>query len=290
MKSPSVTAVVLNWCGESVTAACLRSLLASDYPALEVLLVDSASPDGSGTALHAAFPDLPYLQTPTNLGYAGGNNRGIEWALERGCDYILIINNDTEVAPDAVRQLVDVASADARVGAVAPKILYHAAPDRIWFGGGEFRRTRALGVHYSEGQRDGERLAPPREVTFLTGCCLLLPAPVLRAIGGFQEDFFAYVEDVELSLRLRQAGYLLLYAPSARVLHHVPLDGELPSPFQIYHRDRNRRRLVRRRYGTFDRIRFGAFFYPTRVCHAFRYLARRDLPRARAIWRGMTEQ
>jgi GT2 family glycosyltransferase len=290
MELPRVVAVVLNWCGESVTAACLRSLRASDYPALEVLLVDSASPDGSGAALHAAFPELPYLQTPTNLGYAGGNNRGIEWALERACDYVLIVNNDTELAPDAVRELVGAARAEARVGAVAPKILYHAAPERIWFAGGEFRRARALGVHCGEGEMDRERLAPPREVSFLTGCCLLLPAPVLRAVGGFQEDFFAYVEDVELSLRLQEAGYRLLYAPSARILHHVPLDAGPPSPFQIYHRDRNRRRMVRRRYGTFDRLRFGAFFYPTRICHAVRYLARRDLPRARAIWQGMTER
>ena len=290
MESPSVIAVVLNWCGEAVTTACIRSLLASDYPALTVLLVDSASPDGSGDRLHASFPDLPYLQTPTNLGYAGGNNRGIEWALRGGCDYVLILNNDTEIAPDAVGHLVSAASVGEDVGAVAPKILYHADPDRIWFGGGEFRRARALGTHDREGELDGQQEEAPREVSFLTGCCLLLPASILRAVGGFEEDFFAYVEDVDLSLRLTNAGYRLLYVPSARVLHHVPLQEAAPTPFQIYHRDRNRRRLVRRRYGAIDRLRFDFFFYPTRVCHAFRYLAQRALPRASAIWRGMTER
>jgi GT2 family glycosyltransferase len=195
------------------------------------------------------------------------------------------------MAPDAVRELVGAATRGEDVGAVAPKILYHANPERIWFGGGEFRPVRALGVHDQEGELDDdEHPEQPREVSFLTGCCLLLPASVLRVVGGFEEDFFAYVEDVDLSLRMRNAGYRLLYAPSARVLHHVPLREAAPTPFQIYHRDRNRRRLVRRRYGAFDRLRFDLFFYPTRVCHAFRYLAQRDLPRASAIWRGMTER
>lgn len=285
---PIVTVVVLNWCGEEDTTSCLRSLLASDYPALRILLVDNGSPDGSGERLHAAFPDVPYLQTGHNFGYTGGNNRGMERALAEGCDYVMILNNDTEVQPDAVSQLVAAAERGGKVGAVGPKILYAEAPDKVWFGGGRFSRTRAVGLHRLEGVVDPTpEGAEVEEVTFLTGCCLLLPAEVVREVGGFEEDYFAYVEDVELSLRLSARGYRLLYQPAARIVHHITPGSAAPTPFQLLHSVRNRRRLVRRHYGDLDRIRFALFFYPTRLVRALTYLGRGDTARARAIWQGI---
>jgi GT2 family glycosyltransferase len=282
-----VTAIVLNWCGEEETAACLRSLLASDYPALTVLLVDNGSPDGSGAALSTSFPDVPFLQTGANLGYTGGNNRGLRWALEHGCDYALVLNNDTVLEPSAVSRMVEAAEAHGRTGAVAPKILYAEMPDRIWFGGGRLNRTRAVGLHRLQGERDPDpHGGEVEEVTFVTGCCLLLPARVVREVGGFDENFFAYVEDVDFSIRLREHGYALLYQPAARILHRVPLD-DRPSPFQIVQGVRNRRRLARLRFDRLERLRFAAFFYPTRLAQIAGYLIRGDRPRARAVWRGM---
>ncbi len=289
MSAPRVTAVVLNWCARDVTRACLESLLAADYSGLTILLVDNASPDSSGEQLHTEFPDIAYVQTEANLGYAGGNNLGIRWALEHEATHVLVLNNDTVVEPDAVTRLVD-AARGTRVGAVAPKILYFAAPDRIWFGGGRFSSLRGLGVHEHQDERDvpGSDTAV-RDVTFVTGCCCLLSAEALRRVGGFADDFFAYVEDLELSLRLTREGYRLLYQPAARVLHRVPPDASLaPSPFQILHRDRNRRRLVRRHLGWRARLLFAARFYPTRLLRLAQYAGSGDWPRAEAIWRGMT--
>lgn len=286
---PLVVAVVLNWCGFEVTAACLESLLGTMYARLEILLVDNGSPDGSGPRLRQRFPDVPYLQTGENLGYAGGNNRGIDWALERGADFVLVINNDTVADPEAVSKLVEAADADARAGAVSPKILFHDEPEKIWFGGGRLSRLRAIGHHCREGEMD-DRSRPElvEKVTFLSGCCLLVPAAVLRAVGGFDEDLFAYVEDVDLSLRLSAAGYTLLYQPEARILHHTRSAKATPSPFQIVLRDRNRRRVAGRRFNWFRRIVFYLFFYPTRSFHLLSYAVRGDYARARAIWRGMT--
>lgn len=286
-----MTAVVLNWCGEDDTAACLRSLLAGDYPALTILLVDNGSPDGSGERLHAAFPAIAYLQTGANLGYTGGNNAGIRWAMEAGADYVLILNNDTVVEPAAVRRLVEAASGVERIGATAPKILYFAKPDRIWFGGGHLSRLHGLGLHEQQGERDAPGPADTvRDITFATGCCCLFPTDALRTVGVFAEDFFAYVEDVELSLRLARAGYRILYQPEARVLHRVPLDeGVAPSAFQIRLRDRNRRRLVRRHFGWRERLMFAARFYPSRVVRLAQYAGKGDWARAQALWSGMTE-
>ena len=283
-----VVVVVLNWCGEADTIACLDSLAASDWPRFTVLLVDNGSPDGSGARLHARFPALPYLQTDANLGYTGGNNRGIAWAMERGADHVVVLNNDTEVEPDCLRRLVEVAEADARVGLVAPKILVHGAPDTLWYAGGELALARGTGRHRGEGELDASFAPGHRasDASFATGCCFLITRAALAATGGFDDAFFAYNEDVDLSWRLQRAGFRLRYEPAARLYHKVPVRPQEPSPFQIVQRDRNRRRFVRLRLGVTARARFVAWFYPTRAVHLARYLLRGDRARAAAIVKG----
>jgi len=282
--SARVIVLVLNWCNETDTAVCLDSLAASRHDDLEVLLIDNASPDGSGARLHARFPDLPYLQTGDNLGYAGGNNRGFAWALERGSDYVLVLNDDTVVDPDCIPRLVRTAD-DSGAAVVAPQILYYDEPEVIWFGGGRFSTGRGMGLHLQENATlDRGTAAVP--ITFACGCCFLIRADVLRAVGGFDESFFAYVEDAELSLRLARRGYTMMYEPRARVLHRLRRGAE-ESPFQIRQRDVNRRRMVRLHYDAFDRVRFAAWFYPTRLMHLANFIARGEWPKARAILDGM---
>ncbi len=278
-----VTAIVLNWCKEEDTASCLESLAASQYESLDVLLVDNGSPDGSGARLHARFPSVGYLQTGANLGYAGGNNRGIEHALARNADYVIVLNNDTVLDPMCVTNLV-AASETSGAPVVAPLIVYFDEPDRVWYGGGSFSRMRALGRHLRENELvdSGHR---PAATTFVCGCCFLMRADIARRVRGFDESFFAYVEDVELSVRLADAGVAMQYEPSARVLHRVGRN-DASTAFQILQRDRNRRRLVRLHYDALSRVGFGLWFYPTRAVHFIRYALRRDWNRARAIVDG----
>lgn len=292
--SPRVTAIVLNWCAEEDTTACVRSLLASDHEALTVLVVDNGSPDGSGERLHARFPDVPYLQTGANLGYTGGNNRGIAWALEHGADWVLLVNDDAEVAPDCVRRLVEAAVEGARdggspVAGTCPTIVHHHRPDVIWFAGGEFSVRLGMGVHWNEGEPLSALagMKEPREVTFMTGCVCLLSAAALREVGTFTEDYFAYGEDAELALRLTRAGWRMLHVPRALALHRIADGSPDASPWQIVQRDRNRRRLARRHFTGADRVRFALWVYPTRLLHLARYLARGDMKRARAIVTGI---
>ncbi len=283
-----VTVVVLNWCDEELTRECLLSLRRTEYPDLTVLLVDNGSHDGSGERLRSAFLDVSFLQTGSNLGYTGGNNQGIEWAREKGADYVLVLNNDTEVAPGCVPELVKAAeNHGSKVAAVVPKILYHDAPDRIWYAGGEFSPAHGLGLHWREGEHDDpEADGPVEPVTFMSGCCCLLSVDALNEVGLFVEELFAYVEDVELSLRFAAAGYDVLYQPTARVLHHCPPPGSRPSPFQIQQRDVNRRWVMARHFTLRDRVPFLARFYVTRLLLLGRYLLSGDVPRARAIVAG----
>ncbi|MGH7616490.1 MAG: glycosyltransferase family 2 protein [Gemmatimonadaceae bacterium] len=281
--NPRVTAIVLNWCKESDTAACLDSLAESRYDALDVLLVDNASPDGSGDRLHARYPNVPFLQTGANLGYAGGNNRAMERALEHGAEYVLVLNNDTVVDFDCVGHLVR-ASLSTGAPVVAPLIVYFDEPNRVWYGGGAFSPMRALGKHFHENELvDSSHRR--RSMTFVCGCCFLIRADVARRLGRFDESFFAYVEDVELSVRFAKAGVEMLYEPSARVLHRVGRN-DVGTPWQIRQRDRNRRRLVRIHYDALSRLSFSLWFYPTRAAHLVRYALLRDWERARAIVDG----
>jgi GT2 family glycosyltransferase len=287
--SPRVVVVVVNWCGEDDTSACVQSLLDSDYPALRVLVVDNGSPDGSGERIRLRFPSADYLQTGANLGFTGGNNAGIGRAMQSDADYVLVLNNDTVVEPDAVTHLVSAARTRDGVGAVGAKILFFEDRNRIWFAGGTLSRHRAMGYHIGEGHPDtapgGGAVAP---VTFLTGCCMLLPVAVLRRVGGFEEDFFMYAEDVDLCLRIQEAGYSLFYQPRARIYHRMEGYGSPPTPFQLELAVRNRRRLARRRLSPLERLRFGLFFYPSRAARMVEFLVRRDSGRVRAVWRGMT--
>ncbi len=288
---PAVTVVVLNWCDEALTRECLRSVVESSYESLEVLLVDNGSDDGSGERLRTEFSGVSFLQTGSNQGYTGGNNRGIEWAMEREADYVLILNNDTVIDTACVSELVAAATdeADGPVGGVVPKILYHDDPSRIWYAGGHFSSLKGLGTHWRADDAD-EGDDPAQEdgfdVTFMTGCCCLLSAEALHHLGGFDEEFFAYVEDAELSLRMAGHGLRMVYRPSARVLHHSPPPGSEPSPFQIRQRDLNRRLVMRMHFSMWRRFPFLARFYATRAAHLIRYVALGDLARARAILGG----
>ena len=256
---------------------------------LRLLLVDNGSTDNSFVDLKASFPEIEVLQTGKNLGYAGGNNRGIERALRADPDYVLILNNDTVIDPRAIGKMVDVAEkAEGRVGGVVPKILYYDDPERIWYGGGEFSALRGLGIHWQEGHLDqSDRVEEAHLVTFMTGACCLLSVEAVKELKGFDESFFAYVEDADLSLRMIQAGYQIYYQPEARILHRCPPPGSPPSPFQIRQRDRNRRRIMRKHGSISERLMFLLRFFVTRIVLLTSYTLTRDWERARAILNGM---
>lgn len=287
---PRVWAIVLMYGEEELTTRCIATLRRQDYPSLTILLVDNASPNGAGERLRARFPDIEFLDTGGNLGYTGGNNRGIQRAVDGGADYVFILNNDTEVDPSCVSHLIRSALRVERLGAVSPKILYAEDRTRIWYGGGDLSWSKAVGEHRRQMEVDDPH-EPPRldEMSFATGCALLMPAAVASEMHGFSEDFFIYGEDVELSLRLYRAGYRMYYQPAARVYHHEPM-APSPSAFQIRLRDRNRRRMVRRHFPRRQRLRFATWFYASRVLRFMQYIARRDWPRARAIVAGATER
>ncbi len=238
---PLVGVVVLTWNGCQDTVACLRSLAVATGASLRVIVVDNGSADGTADVVRREFPDAELVRSEQNLGFAGGNNLGIERALELGVDFVLVLNNDTEVEPGAVAALVDEARHTPDAGALCAKLLYADPPDRIWFAGADFDPRRGYnGRQRGYGDADGPAFAAVAETDRACGAAMLVPRSVLERVGAFDPDLFLYSEDTEWSLRARAAGYRLLVVPAARIRHRVSVAaGGESSPTTLYYGLRN---------------------------------------------------
>jgi len=238
---PLVYILVLNWNAYRHTISCVHSLLKLKYPNFKIVLIDNASGDNSEAFLRAEFPDIDFIQSGSNLGYAGGNNVGLRYALEHGADYIWILNNDTRVDPLALTALVEVMESNPEVGASGSKIYNMSDPKILEFTGGFIDFVRGTNtvrgyLCVDEGQYDQKEC-----VEFLTGCSFLVRASVVHSVGLIIEDYFLYYEDVEWSWRICEAGFKLMYVPESKLWHQGGASsGGGASPDVLYYMTRNR--------------------------------------------------
>lgn len=220
-KGPQVWCVVLSWNGRDDTLSCLNSLKASTYENLHILVVENASTDGTVEAIRESHPDVMLLINDENLRWAGGNNVGIKHAMEAGADYVFLLNNDIEIAPDMVTKMMAVAIADERPRILAPKIYYHARRSTLWFAGGGVNLWRGRIWHFGIRQHDDGQFDHIREVDYITGCAMLIPRAIIDDVGLIDPAYYLYGEDVDYSLRTRRAGYDLCMVPDAVMWHKV---------------------------------------------------------------------
>lgn len=211
---------------------CLPSIFRQRYPDYEVLVVDNASTDGSVEYLAREFPQTKVIRTGANLGYGGGNNVGFKHASG---DYIAILNPDTQVEPDWLRELVIALQADLRAGLATPKILMMDDPTRVNACGNEITLS---GLTFCRGlDQPAEKYDRLEIVSAVSGAAFAIKRSVLEQIGGFDETFFMYYEDTDLSLRAMLAGYTCLYVPTSVVYHQYAFRF---SPRKCFLQERNR--------------------------------------------------
>ncbi|MBX3464382.1 MAG: glycosyltransferase family 2 protein [Planctomycetes bacterium] len=214
MTAPRVTVVVVNWNGREFLGACLRAVAAAAAEApLHTILVDNGSTDGSQEFVRREFPAVEFVQHERN-DYTAANNLGVARAAG---DYALLLNTDATLRPGCLGRLVAALDAEPRAGAAAPKIVY---PDGRLCTTGIAQRDDLYWFDRDQGAPDPGPGGPPERVLGVSGCCALFRTAAWRQVGGQDEDFHMYYEDVDLALRLGAAGWHSLYVPAA-VCEHV---------------------------------------------------------------------
>lgn len=220
----TLAVIIVNWNGKVDTLECLSSLRLSATDSQTnlhqtIIVVDNGSCDDSIESIKREFPEVLLLETGENLGFTGGNNVGIRYALGLNFDFLFLLNNDTTVEVGALDKLVRVAQNTPEFGLFVPLIPYFDAHEAIWFGGSRIDLKRAKAVHDNT-----DVLLPAqelKEIPWATGCAMLLPASVMRQLNGFDERFFLIWEDVDLSLRVRALGLKIGIVPATRIFHKV---------------------------------------------------------------------
>jgi GT2 family glycosyltransferase/glycosyltransferase involved in cell wall biosynthesis len=223
MISPQTVAIlILNRNQAEYTRDCLVSLQQIDYPSYRILVIDNGSTDDSLRRVAQQFPTVDFLWLKENLGVAGGRNAGLREALRKEPAYVFFLDNDTLVAPDSLTRLVNRMNTHAKIGAVQPKIYFASPPDRICTFGGKFYRRISHYRHPESGHCDSVRTQVPTEIDIVSGCAGLMRAIVFQEIGLLDETYSPYChEDVDWSLRMRNAGYCLMVEPAAVIWHRI---------------------------------------------------------------------
>jgi len=212
-----VAIIVLNWNGYEFTRKCLLSLSRVKSDHYQIVLVDNASTDNSIPRLKEEFDKPKYLINEKNLGFTGGNNVGIRYALEAGFEYVMLLNNDTEVKPDFLAILLNTISQNPKLGAVQPLIYFLNNRIEVWNAGGKFNvwTGGSLPITKIPASMD------PYCTDWITGCCILVRSSLIKQIGLLNDKYFAYFEDVDWSLRMREKGFDLVVVPSSVIYHEA---------------------------------------------------------------------
>ena len=216
--------ILVNYNGEKYNVACIESILANSSAAeLKIIVVDNASQDDSMRLLgekYAGNEQLELIRLDDNYGFSYANNVGIDRAKEQGADYVMLLNNDTEIMPDMLSQLWECAK--RHPGSVAvPKIYYSDDRKRLWSAGGSFSPVIKKAGHIGLDETDQGQYDQEREIGFATGCCLWIPMEVIEKAGTLDARFFLYYEDTEYSFRLHRMGIPIYYCPRAVMYHKV---------------------------------------------------------------------
>lgn len=218
-----VTIVILNWNGKKFLRQFLPSVLATDYPAMQVLVADNGSSDDSLEILRNEFPAVQVLDLKENHGFAQGNNLAL---AEVKTPYYVLLNNDVEVPAGWLKPLVELMDSDPQIAAVQPKLLAFDEKDRFEYAGGAggfvdrygyaFCRGRIFDAHEKDhGQYDGVE-----EIFWATGACILIRKAVSDRIGLFEAAFFAHQEEIDFCWRAKNFGYKVM-ATSKSIAYHV---------------------------------------------------------------------
>lgn len=250
----SVWVSLINFKGKENTIDCLNSLekITKDNFDLKVIVVNNGSTEKLTLPKYSFSPKI--LESKKNLGFSGGHNLGIKFALEKDADYVLILNNDTLVDKNLVSELLRSVESNPIIGIAAPKIYFapgfefhknrykkNELGQIIWYAGGDMDWKNILASHKGVDEVDKGQFDKTEPTDFASGCCMLIKRDVFEKIGFFDERYFLYYEDNDFCQRARKKGFKVIYAPKAILWHkNASSAGGSGSDLQDYYITRNR--------------------------------------------------
>lgn len=250
--------ILLNYNNWQDTIECVLSLINSGTGSSNIIIIENCSTDNSREKLSEKMPAVKVIQSDKNLGFTGGNNVGIKYALENNYDYAIVLNNDTIVESKvSIKNLIDEMdqNPDATLG--TGRIFYYPEKDKVWYDGGKVIKWRAAEKHFNFRKNINEiKLHNElRNIDFISGCYMCIRLRDLPKLGYMDEKFFIYLDDLEYSSRASKYGMKMLYVPNSVIYHKARGEGK-HTPKLIYYSIRNRRLLINLHFGFITKFYF----------------------------------
>lgn len=286
MKEPLISIITVNYDTPTVTADMLRSLATLTYSNWEVIVVDNASPNHSSIVLKNEFPFIKHISCPENLGFAGGNNIGLHIATG---EFAFFVNNDTEVTPKLVTELVAYLQTHPKCGIACPKIKYFYQPDTIQYAGAiglHPLTSRSFDIGYL--QKDFGEFDYCSVTDLPNGAAMMVSMKLIKQIGQMSEIYFLYYEELDWAARFKKEGYEIHYVGTAEIYHKESVSTGKNSPFKTFYLYRNRFLYIRRNYKGLKWFMAGAFFIIiSSMIHIFKHGLKNEWGHTKAIWKAL---
>ena len=289
VKNSKIAIIIVNWKQYQLTKLCLYSLQKIKYDNYQIILIDNESNPKELKKIKIQFDKIITFPNQKNLGFTGANNIGIEYAIKNDFEYVMLINNDTEVEKNFINPLIEVLEKNQNFGAAQPLILNYYNRNKVWSAGGFLNKF--FGYTYVIKSPEGIK----KNIDWITGCCFFLRTDVIKKIGLLDEKFFAYYEDVDWSIRIKNAGYDLAFVKSSVVYHHGSKssknesnEGTL-SPFVHYLNIRNHIFLLRKNKDVFNSVGVLFFQFFKIVSYSVYFIVRVRINKLNMVYKGLVD-
>ena len=245
----NICIILVNYNGYDDAVECIKSIENSDYDNYKIILVDNGSKD-KNKILNDNYINnaADVIISEENLGFSGGNNLGIKYAQEKyDPEYYLLLNNDTVITKDTISNLKKGFDFDSKAGIITGKIYYFSEPKTIWAAGGKFNFNTGIADQPELGKiDDGVQYENTCEVSFATGCTMLISKQVINTVGYLEESYFLYAEDTDYCCRVLNAGFKIIYVGKALIYHKVSASTGKQSNMQQYYMFRNNCYIIKK--------------------------------------------
>jgi len=288
MKSPHVFIIIVNWNGYKDTLDCLKSLHEITYKNYTIIIIDNGSTDNSINILRSTYPDIKILENSKNLGYTGGVNTGIKYAMQQNADYVLLLNNDTVVRSNFLQPLIDYVLKENNVGIVGSRINYFNNKDLTQSLGGSFSYYSSYPLKLLSHKQLSTYKDKPSDVDWVSGCSMLIRNSLLQKLIGLDDDYFLYVEDADICMRAGKLEYKVVIVPDSIVWHKTKSStGGEDSVVYDYYNSRNLLLFANKHLKKIDKFLYTINILRSRLLEILSLIRTRKKKRATAMIRGL---